>query len=220
MGLFDGIFNTAPQQAAAGATTAALQEGFSDAKKFIKQGESSAQPIWTAGMVPFTTNLTQDQAGQKAYGDATGANGAQGYTDAVNSFHSSPGYNFALDQGTENVERKLNTTGNLASGGAMTALNDYAHGMADQDWQQYVTNLQPFIGASTANAAGSGTITAGNAGMYTTDASNLASMKMQEMAGIGAANANAANAQTGVSGNILNAGMQGASLIGGLLGFL
>lgn len=105
-------------------------------------------------MAPFQTNLQQGQAGQAAYGDATGANGQAGNTRAVNNFQAGPGYQFNMDQMLQNVLRAQQASGQGNSGATDNAVMQQAHGLADQGWQSYIQNLSPFLNSSNAAAQG------------------------------------------------------------------
>jgi hypothetical protein len=203
MGLFD-IFGTSDQDAAAQAQiqglTQAQQQGTSD----INNGLSQATSSLTSALAPFATNLATNQAGQTAYANATGANGAAGYAAALNNFQTNPGYQFTLNQGTENVLRNQAKTGALNSGNTDVALDNYTTGLANNTWQQYLTNLQPFLQGSTAAAAGTAGVDTSLAQTQSAAGNNLASLDYSTNTGIGNANANADLAGLSASGNLVN----------------
>lgn len=213
MGIFDGIFNTKPQQAAAGAQTAGLNNAYTDASGQINTGQATTNADYAAGLAPYTENLAVTQPGQQAYGDATGANGAAGYAKALDNFQTNPGQAYQLQVAKDAVMRGASQAGTEASGGTLTALSDRSQGIAQQNWQQYITNLLPFVGASTANAGGVAGVSTAKAGTDSGFAGKLADMAWQKDTGIGNANASADLAQTNVNGNIINAGMNAAKSI-------
>lgn len=213
MGLFDGIFNNSTQEDAAAQQTAGLQAAYTQASGAVNAGQTTTNADYATALAPTTTNLSTDQAGQTAYANATGVNGAAGYADAMSSFNTDPGYDWAMDQGTQAVMRNQAATGQLASGGTNVDLQNYAQGQADQQWQQYVTNLQPFIGASTTNAQTAGAIGSSQATTDANAASQLANLAWSENTGIGNANANATLAGAQTNANTLNAGMNAASAL-------
>lgn len=213
MGIFDGIFNTKPQQEAAAAQTTGLQNASTAATTAINNGQATTNADYAAGLAPYTANLTQDQAGQTAYGNATGANGASGYAAALQSFSTNPGQAYQLQVAKDAALRGASQAGTMASGGTLMDLSDRSQGIANQNWQQYITNLQPFIGASTANAGGVAGVNTAKAGTDAGYAGKLADIGWQTNTGIGNANASADLAQTNVNGNIVNAGMNAAKAL-------
>jgi hypothetical protein len=220
MGLFDGIFNNQPAEDAAAAQTAGLQAGNKAATAAINTGQATTNTDYAGALAPINTNLQTTQGGQKLYADALGVNGQPGYDAAVQAFHASPGYQFSLDQGSQNLMRNANQTGNLASGGTDIDLQKLGIGTADQEFQKWLSNLNPFIGASTANAATGATTDISKASTDTDFAKTLANLGWSTATGIGNANANADLNQSNISGNALNVGMQGLKFAAGLLPFL
>lgn len=164
--------------------------------------KANAGNYFTAGLDPFMTNLKTDQAGQDAYADATGVNGATGYARALDNFHAGPGYQFLLDQGTQAALRGASGAGTLASGGTLVDLQNMGQGLANQQWSSYLSSLQPFLGQSTANAQGA-------AGVNTTAGTTAA--------GIGTAQAGTtADLGKTSAGTTAQLGGQGATITGQL----
>lgn len=205
MGVFDGIFNTGPQNDARDAQVAGLQAGGAAATSAINTGQAKTDADYAGALQPYTTNLGVTQAGQGNYADATGVNGAAGYDKALQSFHTNPGYDFQLEQGNQNVLRGKSQSGQLASGGTNIDLQKLAIGQADQSWNQYVANLLPFVGASTANAGGAAAVGTAKAGTDAGAAGKLADIGWQQNTGIGNANANAELAHVTTNANSVNA---------------
>jgi hypothetical protein len=103
---------------------------------------------------PFQTNLQQAQAGQAQYGNALGLGGAAGNAQALSGFQNNPGYQFQMDQMMQNLLRNQQATGQANSGATNVDTLQQASGLANQGWQSYLQNLQPYIGASNAAAQG------------------------------------------------------------------
>lgn len=85
------------------------------------------------------------QAGDQGismYSDALGLGGAGGRMRARGAFQTSPGYEFALGQGLQGVDRGASARGFLGSGNAAMALNDYASGQANQEYGNWLSRLQ------------------------------------------------------------------------------
>lgn len=88
-------------------------------------------------------------------------------TDPAASFAASPGYQFALDQGQQAVERARSATGNLASGNTLAELTRYGQGMANQEYGNWWNQQSGLAGAgqnATNNLAALGQETSANIG--------------------------------------------------------
>jgi hypothetical protein len=144
MGLFDSIFG--------GTDTSALQKGASDAEDALKQGKGKglralgkAQDQYTqefrTAANAFSPYQQTGGAANTMYGNALGLGGQQGYDAALGAFHQGPGFQFALDQANQNILRNNAATGGLASGNVLTALQDRAQGMQNQEYQGWLDNL-------------------------------------------------------------------------------
>jgi hypothetical protein len=213
------LFTNQNAQDAANAQIAAQQRGLSLGLGSLNQGLTTANNTYTAGLAPTQANLATDQAGQTAYANATGANGPAGQAQAVKNFQTGPGYQFQLDQGSQNVLRNQAATGQLASGATDTGLLNYGQGQANQAWQQYIQGLQPFMGASTQNAGISATSAANQAGLQNTNYTNQANMNYGANVAQGNAQANADLANNQAAQNIMGAITGGVKLASGLSGF-
>ncbi len=69
---------------------------------------------------------------------------------ARTAFQSSPGYQYALDQGEQAILRNRAATGSLSSGGTDIDLMRHGVGLADQDFDQWLGNLTGGIDRNTA----------------------------------------------------------------------
>jgi hypothetical protein len=161
--------------------------------------------------------LTSYAPGAQAYGDAAGANGAEGYARAKTNFQTDPGYGFQMDQGLQALQRTHAAAGNLSSGNADTDAMKFATGLADQSYGNYVQRLAPYL-------TGQGTATAGAAGVQTGlgtalngSYDNQGGLGYQTQVGIGNANAAAdlANQQANqnIWNSIMSVGKMAASFI-------
>ena len=77
------------------------------------------------------------------YEDFLGANGADKRGEAFDLFRSSPGYQFAQDEGIRATEGGAAARGGLLSGGTLKALQERGMGLADQTSGSY---LDRFLG--------------------------------------------------------------------------
>jgi hypothetical protein len=217
--IFD-LFSNKNAQDAANAQIQGINAGATNAHTDLNTGLNLATGSYNAGLQPFQTNLATDQAGQNAYADATGANGAAGNQRAVQNFQTGPGYQFQLDQGSQNVLRNQAATGQLASGATNVDLQNYGQGQANQAYQQYIQNLQPFLGQSTANASGAGGLYSGLANLQNQNLGQSASLDYGAATSAGNAQANADLANNAAAANQFGALKSAASLGSTLMGFL
>lgn len=85
-------------------------------------------------------------SGLNLLGDALGVNGDAGSGRAREAFQTGPGYEFALDQGLDALERRASAQGRLTSGQTGLDTINYAHGLADQEYQNWLGNLSGYGG--------------------------------------------------------------------------
>ena len=81
----------------------------------------------------------------------------EGYQRWMNNplerFQSSPGYQFQMDQGLEQLQNNMGSKGLLNSGAAMKAMNEYAQGVANQDWNNWANRETGLYDAFKQNRA-------------------------------------------------------------------
>lgn len=164
---------------------------------------------------PWTASGTQANT---MYGNALGLNGPQGNQAATAAFQANPGYQFATQQGIQALDRSAAGSGMFGSGNAAMALNDYGQGMANQQYGNWLSNLNG-MNSQGLLAAGGQQQRQGILGGYNMQA-GLASGNADMQAGLNASNVimqgqladAAANAQGG--SNLF--GALGSALSGGL----
>jgi hypothetical protein len=83
--------------------------------------------------------------GFSAYGDAAGINGAAGQANARQNFQTGPGYEFMVNQGVNAAARAANATGMGASGNTLDATTRLGAHLADQEWDDYMAHLAPYL---------------------------------------------------------------------------
>jgi hypothetical protein len=121
-------------------------QGRSDIQNYLAQSQEYTQPYQQAGV-----------SGLQAYLGSVGLGGQAGRQSALSAFQTSPGYQFALNQGLQGVQRGLSASGMQGSGAEQKALNDYAQGVANQEYNQFQNRLMGLAGmgqTSAENAAG------------------------------------------------------------------
>lgn len=75
------------------------------------------------------------------YADALGLNGQEGSSAALDRFQTGPGYEFAMNQGLDAVNRSAAARGQLNSGNTSMDTLNFATGLANQEWGGYLDRL-------------------------------------------------------------------------------
>lgn len=222
MGIFD-IFTTTNAQDAANAQIAGLNSGYSaasgslgqatsDLTNYLGQGNKALTTYYTQALQPYLTNYGQATSGTTALADALGLNGATGNAAATSAFWNNPATQSSIDIGSENVLRNAARTGSTNSGGTNADLQTLAQDVASQNWNSYVSSLQPYLNYSNSSAAGIANVDTGlgsslnqnytNLGTGTSSIDQLlANLGYTTQTGIGNANANADLAGNAASAN-------------------
>lgn len=157
MGLFD-VFTNKNAQDAADIQAAGARQAYGDLSTQFGQGRDALTTNYTRALQPFLQLGQTGTAGVNSLTDALGITGDPSQVQA--RFAATPGYQFQLQQGNENVLRNAAATGQLASGKTNLDLQRYGQGLADQTYQQYVANLMPFLNvAGGAASGGAGVLT-------------------------------------------------------------
>jgi hypothetical protein len=177
------------------------------------------------------TQATQGAAGMQA--NALGLGGAAGNEAATNAFQAGPGYQFALDQGLQALNRNAASRGMLASGNNTQDILKYSQGLANQEYGNWLNRLGDFSQLGLSSAAGqtgrqnalAGLDTGyGNAqaNIYSNTANNLAELmapKQQQPSGLGSAIAGGLNLGGSLLGGLASGGLLGGTgALGGSLG--
>lgn len=213
MSLFD--FGTSGYQDAANAKIAGLQQGYSNASDLYGQGRNAITTNYAAALSPYTDLFSSASKGANAYADATGANGPEGNARATANFQANPGYQFSLDQGLQAIDRGAAAKGLNTSGNLLTAEQQYGTGLANQNYQQYVQNLSPFLGQQTSAAGGIATVDTGQGNALNTSYGNQGNLAFNTATGVGNAQAASDIASQNASNSFLNGALNlGSKLLG------
>jgi hypothetical protein len=211
--IFDLFSNNNAQQAA-NAQTAGINTGLTQATGAINNGLGQATSSYTAGLQPFQANTATANQGTTALGNLLGLNGAAGNASATQQLQNTPGYQFTLDQGSQNAMRNQAATGQLASGATDVALQNLGQQTATASaYQPYLSALQQYLPYSTQSAQGQGALYSGLAGTQSTTGNTLGSLDYGANTSIGNAQANAALANNAAAANQFGALSTGASLL-------
>jgi hypothetical protein len=211
MGIFD-IFTNTNAQDAANAQIQGIQTGYNDLTTQFNQGRDALTTNYAAALQPFQQNYATAQQGTTALGNALGLNGPQGNASATQAFWNNPAIASQLQIGDQNVLRNQAATGQLNSGATNVDLQNLGQATAAQGWNQYVNNLQPFLGAGNAAASGIAGVDTGLGSSLNQSFTNQGNAAFGAATGQANAQANADLANNAASANIWNMLMGGAKL--------
>ncbi|WP_425909035.1 hypothetical protein [Nitrobacter sp. TKz-YC02] len=230
MGLFDSLFGN-PNKGAADANRALygnlqslgsqyLQQGYDTGVENINKARESFSPLSDLGKkYGGATDL---------YLDALGTNGSAGNARATGAFQAGPGYEFALDQGLNALNRRRAAGGMLDSGNADLDAIKFGTGLADQTYGDWLSRLGGLVNPELSATSGAAVGTAGSfndlASLAQNNAMNKVGLANQATAGQTSANsleaqgeASSAKNLLGLGAGLLSLGTGGGATIGGTL---
>jgi len=161
--------------------------------------------------------------------DAMGLNGAEASAGALSRFTAGPGYQFQMDQGTRAIDRSAASRGGLYSGRTGMALTEYGQGLANQEWNNRLSQLAGLAGAGQTAAGNLSNLavgrgsTAGNYAGATADAllgaaGNRANIRSGGLSAMMNANSNIGAAQASGINNAASSWNNGLTNLTALLG--
>jgi Chaperone of endosialidase len=135
---------------------------------YVGQGANALNQYLSSALQPSLYNWGGvAQPGTTALGNALGLNGAQGNIASTQAFWNNPAIQSQLNLGTQNVMRgAAQAGGGNLSGATLGALQNLGQQTASQGWNNYLSNLNPYLNFSQG--------TAGNIGQYGTQAGTTA----------------------------------------------
>lgn len=202
MGLFSDLFSTKPAEEAAAAKRAGLQQGYDalsgqygagrDALTTdLGYGRDAINTGYGDASALYTPLVASTAAGSGAYGDATGANGAEGLARAKALFTATPGYQSGFDLLTDANDRRAASRGILSSGNTLADTAKLATTYSDQNYGNYVNHLAPYLGANASAVGGAAGVDVGRGTALNANFGALGSgLNASYMGQGGAANAN------------------------------
>lgn len=133
------LFSDGNERQAANVEKGGYKRGFKFARQQYKRGFKGLANDYADAKGEFGT-----------YADALGLNGDEGNTRAVDTFHTSPGYDFRLDEGLKAIDRTAASRGMLGSGNTAIDTLKYAGDLADNEYGGWMDRLE---GLGTKQAA-------------------------------------------------------------------
>lgn len=145
-----------------GGNTAGAQSGFQNALLQMiasQQAQDVLAPAYNTAKAEYGTNYYEpySTAGASAldmYKKGLGLGGPQGTLEAQNTFKTGPGYDFALGQGVQALDRSAAGKGMFGSGNNAIALTNYGQGAANQEYDNWLARLQGLGQTGLTAAAG------------------------------------------------------------------
>ncbi len=171
----------------------------------------------TAQAEPYLQqNYNTGQQGTTALGNALGLNGPAGSQTALAQLQTTPGYQFTKGQGDNAINAAAAANGTLNSGNQLTALSNYDSGLASNTANNYVGQLQPYMGLASSAGNSIANLYSGlgqnQSNVYQN--ANAAATGAVQSAGNATASADLANQSMDM--NLLTGGLKaGASALGG-----
>ena len=183
--LFGGADNAAQAQ------IAGINQGVTQATGNINQGNQALTTNYAAALSPFTTNFGTAQQGVGALGNALGLNGPAGTQSALTALQMTPGYQASLGAGNAGVNAAAAAGGTLNSGNQALALQKTAQNNAAGNYNNYVSQLDPYLNLANSSASGISNVDTGLGSGLNANQNTLAGLNMGAQVGIGNANASA-----------------------------
>jgi hypothetical protein len=192
---------------AASAQTAGINKGLTSATGQIGQGQSALNTDYASALAPFQQNYTQAQQGTTAIANLQGLNGASAGRQAQQALQATPGYQYTLGQANNATNAAAAANGTLGSGNQALALQKNASGLASQNYNSYVSQLQPYLGASQSAAGGIAGVQTGLANQTNANYGTLANLNYGADTSIANAQASADLANQSMDMNLLGGGI-------------
>lgn len=120
-------------------------------------GLKSIQNASNQAQANFAPYLAAGSGAENTLSNLYGNNGTAAQTAAMQNFQTSPGYQFALQQGLNAINANNAATGQTLSGNAQEGINNYAQGVASQQYNNYINQLQNLASGGMSAAGGAGT---------------------------------------------------------------
>jgi hypothetical protein len=212
MGLFTDLFSTKPAEDAANDKISGLNNAVSQANGTLTTAQGNADSLYGQAGAYYSPLVASTTAGSNAYGDASGANGAEGLARAKALYQADPGYSGGLTTGIDQVARTAAMRGDLGGGNTSADMIKFASDYDNRKYSDYVSKLAPYLGANANAISGAAGTKTGQAGIDTGIFGQQAQNQWNAQTGIGNANADKDLAAYSASNNFWGALMGGANM--------
>lgn len=193
-----------------------INAGLNTASNFTNQANNNLTNYYQQALPYFESLYGSGSKGLSQLEDALGINGAAGSNNALTALKQTPGYQFTLGQGDNAINAAAAANGTLGSGNQALALSKFNQGLASNTYNNYISQLQPFMNLATTGASGAGNILTGLGSGISNNLLGLGNDYLSGLSAEGAAQANAdlSNAQ-GFGGLLKGIAGLGTNTIGG-----
>lgn len=149
------VFGSSPQAAAALMSQANIRDAAAQAQGTLTNtlGESLGYlgTSFAHAQSVLQPGVASNRAALNSYFKALGIptpdqDAAAARAGVLQQLRDTPGYQFAAEQGLEQIQRNAASKGYLNSGRTLTAAQQYETGLADQTYQSFVNNLATSVG--------------------------------------------------------------------------
>lgn len=148
-----------------------------------------------------------------------GLSGGDARDEFIQGFKTSPGYEFAMDEGVGALDRSAAARGSLYSGAQGKALTQFGQGLANQEYGSYLDRLKDLVSGGQSAAAGQANIGGQRATSILGTGADRANVRLGGLNAVSNAVTEQGQAQAGGVIGAANAKAQGMnnllSLIGG-----
>lgn len=211
MGIFDSLTGK-PAKEATAANIGRLDALKTEGMGYLDTARTGAlDAIGRAGDI-YAPLQTKYGSGTNLYLDSLGVNGADGNARAVGAFQAGPGYDFAVNQSLDALDRRAASRGMLASGNNTIDTLSTVNGLANQEYGNWQNRLAGLISPEMQAAGGAAGVATNEAGVWQNDANNRVNLTSGVVNGQNSAQTQGANAQMNASANVLGAGLSLAGL--------
>lgn len=154
----------------------------------INTGEGRSEGALNSAIGAYQPWVTSGGAANTMYSNALGLNGADGNATATGAFQAGPGYQFAMDQGTQAALRGASAGGMLNSGNTLTALTQFGQGLANQEYGSWLDRLSGMSSQGLSAAGGQASGYGGLADLYQKGTDNRLGLESSVTQGLMGAN--------------------------------
>jgi hypothetical protein len=210
LSLFSDLFSGGYQDAA-NAASGGYTAGYKQAVPQYQAGMGALQSNYGAALQSLAPATAGANAGANAYASALGIGGSP--EDIQKQLEATPGYQFTLGQGLQAIDRGAASRGLTTSGNTLAAEQKYGAGLANQTYQNYVQNLQPYLAQQTQTGALNANVNTGLGNQLNAAYGNLGNLGYNTQAAIG----NAQGAADIAGQNAQNSFISGIANLGGKL---
>jgi len=204
MGFLSGLMggDVGKKQIGAYKTNQGLIDTFrTQGNEIIDTGEQQSAGALDSAIGAYQPWVDAGTGALGTYQDAIGLNGSEGNARATGAFQTGPGYQFAMDQGTQAALRGASAGGMLNSGNTLTALTEFGQGLADQEYGSWLDRLNNLSGQGMQGAGGQAQGYGAKADLYQTGTGNRLGLESEVLGGTMDINNNIAKIQDQQSAN-------------------